>query len=72
MSDRLIRLVRIIVLIQSNPGITAKQLSEKCDTTNRTIYRDLEMLSAAHIPITNEGYGKGYVYLRSNQSLNST
>ncbi|OLO37081.1 transcriptional regulator [Alkalihalophilus pseudofirmus] len=63
MSERLIRLIRIIVAIQSSPGITAKELAEKCETTARTIYRDLELLSAAHIPITNEGYGKGYVYL---------
>ncbi|MBU9723857.1 MULTISPECIES: helix-turn-helix transcriptional regulator [Bacillaceae] len=63
MSERLIRLIRIIILIQSNPGITAKQLAEKCETTSRTIYRDLEVLSAAHIPIMNEGYGKGYEYI---------
>ncbi|WP_209121141.1 YafY family protein [Alkalihalobacillus sp. BA299] len=63
MSERLIRLVRIIVAIQASPGITAKELAEKCETTDRTIYRDLDLLSAAHIPITNEGYGKGYNYL---------
>ncbi|WP_078552254.1 helix-turn-helix transcriptional regulator [Bacillus alkalicellulosilyticus] len=63
MSERLIRLLRIIILIQANPGITAKQLAERCETTERTIYRDLEVLSAAHIPISNSGYGKGYEYL---------
>ncbi|MBU9714386.1 helix-turn-helix transcriptional regulator [Evansella tamaricis] len=63
MNERLLRLIRIITLIQSYPGITAKQLAEKCETTARTIYRDLDVLSAAHIPITNEGYGKGYTYI---------
>ncbi|ERN55070.1 transcriptional regulator [Alkalihalophilus marmarensis] len=63
MSERLIRLLRIIILIQSSPGITAKELAERCETTARTIYRDLELLSAANVPITNEGYGKGYEYL---------
>lgn len=63
MSEKLLRLLRIIILIQSYPGITAKQLAERCETTERTIYRDLEVLSAAHIPISNSGYGKGYEYL---------
>ena len=63
MSERLIRLIRIIVLIQLNPGITAKELADKCETSLRTIYRDLNVLSLANIPIMNEGYGKGYRYI---------
>ena len=63
MSNRLIRLLKIIVLIQSNPGIKAKELAERCETTERTIYRDIDNLSAAHIPIMNEGYGKGYEFI---------
>ncbi|MDT8862966.1 transcriptional regulator [Alkalihalobacillus sp. MEB130] len=59
MSDRLIRLIRIINLIQSSPGIKSKELAERCETTERTIYRDLEMLSAARVPIMSDGYGKG-------------
>lgn len=73
-SERLIRFLRIIILIQTNPGITAKQLAEKCETTERTIYRDLEVLSAAHIPISNSGYGKGYEFIGnfSTHPLNFT
>lgn len=63
LSERLIRLLRIIILIQAYPGISAKILAEKCETTERTIYRDLEVLSGAQIPITSSGYGKGYSYL---------
>ncbi|WP_062051668.1 YafY family protein [Bacillus sp. JCM 19034] len=59
MSERLIRLIRVINLIQSSPGIKAKELAERCETTERTIYRDLEMLSAARVPIISDGYGKG-------------
>ena len=47
MTDRLIRLLRLITLIQSKPGILARELAERCETTERTIYRDLEALSAA-------------------------
>lgn len=63
MSERLIRLIRIMTLIQSIPGIMAKELAVRCETTERTIYRDLELLSAAKIPITSDGYGKGYKFI---------
>ncbi|QZT35171.1 WYL domain-containing protein [Caldalkalibacillus thermarum TA2.A1] len=62
-TDRLIRLIRIITLVQSKPGIMAKELAERCETTERTIYRDMEILSFANIPITNLGHGKGYQFV---------
>lgn len=62
MTERLIRLIRILTLIQAKPGIMAKELAEKCETTDRTIYRDLELLSLT-APITNMGHGKGYVFI---------
>lgn len=64
MTERLIRLIRIITLIQSKPGILARELAERCETTERTIYRDLELLSLM-IPITNQGHGKGYTFVGS-------
>ncbi|MDR9856762.1 WYL domain-containing protein [Paenibacillus sp. VCA1] len=65
MTDRLIRLMRIITLVQAKPGILARELAERCSTTERTIYRDMEALSAMHIPITHLGYGKGYRFIGS-------
>lgn len=63
MSERLIRLLRIIYLIQIKPGILARELAERCETSVRTIYRDLEMLHAMNIPIANVGHGKGYSFI---------
>ncbi|MDO7907168.1 WYL domain-containing protein [Paenibacillus sp. JX-17] len=63
MTDRLIRLMRIITLIQGKPGILARELAERCETSERTIYRDMEALSAMHIPIANMGHGKGYQFI---------
>ncbi|MBO8173093.1 MAG: transcriptional regulator [Bacillaceae bacterium] len=60
MTERVIRLLRIINLVQAFPGIKARELAEKCEAAERTIYRDLELLSAAGIPITTLGHGKGY------------
>lgn len=62
MTERLIRLIRIIIAIQNNPGISAKELADKCETTERTVYRDLQLLSLV-TPLTNEGYGKGYKFM---------
>ena len=68
MTERLIRLMRIINLIQSKPGILARELAERCETAERTIYRDLEALHAMNIPISNFGHGKGYAFI-SNFSM---
>ncbi len=59
-SERLIRLLQIIDAIQSRPGINVQELAEECEVSERTIYRDLEVLSQARYPIANAGYGKGY------------
>lgn len=63
MTDRLIRLMRIITLVQAKPGILARELAQRCETTERTIYRDMEALSAMHIPIANMGHGQGYMFI---------
>jgi predicted DNA-binding transcriptional regulator YafY len=60
--ERLIRLLKIINLIQAFPGIKAKELSEKCETSERNIYRDLDLLSQSSVPLMNEGHGKGYKF----------
>lgn len=62
MADRLYRLLRIINLVQSKPGIMAKEIAERLETSERNIYRDLEVLNEANIPITSLGHGKGYAY----------
>lgn len=62
MTDKLIRLFKMLFAIQANPGISAKELADKCATTERTIYRDLRILDLI-APITNDGYGKGYRFV---------
>ena len=59
MSDKLFRWFKIIYAIQA--GISAKELAERCEAEERTIYRDLRSLDVL-APITNEGYGKGYTF----------
>ena len=48
---RVHRLLEIISLVQSQRGWTAKTLAEKCETTERNIYRDINQIKEAGIPI---------------------
>ncbi len=54
------RLIQIIFLLLSHENRTAKQLAEELGVSARTIYRDINILSVAGIPITSQkGYGGG-------------
>ncbi len=54
------RLIQIIFLLLRHENITAKQLAKELCVSTRTIYRDINILSAAGIPITSQkGYGGG-------------
>lgn len=60
MTEKLLRLIRILYAIQARPGITAKELADKFETTERTIYRDLNVLETI-APIERGVYGRrGY------------
>lgn len=58
------RLFQIIYLLLERKTITAKELAEKFEVSTRTIYRDIEVLSAARIPIyTSKGKNGGICIL---------
>jgi predicted DNA-binding transcriptional regulator YafY len=48
---RVHRLLKILNLVQGARGKTARELSQECEVTERTLYRDLKMLVAAGIPV---------------------
>lgn len=59
------RLIQIVFLLLSCDSLTAKQLAEELGVSTRTIYRDINILSAAGIPITSQkGYGGGLSLLQ--------
>lgn len=59
------RLIQIVFLLLSHENITAKQLAEELHVSTRTIYRDINILSIAGIPITSQkGYGGGLSLLQ--------
>ncbi|REK76422.1 helix-turn-helix transcriptional regulator [Paenibacillus paeoniae] len=54
------RLFEIIYILLNKKTITAKELAEKFEVSIRTIYRDIDTLSAAGIPLyTSQGKGGG-------------
>ncbi len=60
MKVRLVRLTQIQHFLHKNKaGLTSKELAQLCDTTVRTIQRDLLVLqSDLHIPLTNKGHDR--------------
>ena len=45
------RLFEIVYLLLDTPNITARQLAERFEVSERTIYRDVDVLSGAGIPV---------------------
>lgn len=55
------RLLSILTTLQAKGRVTAQALAEECEVSPRTIYRDIDALSAAGIPVYSErGSGGGY------------
>lgn len=54
------RLLEIVYILLDKKQVTAKQLAEQFEVSQRTIYRDIDTLSAAGIPVyTSKGKGGG-------------
>ena len=59
------RLIQIVFLLLRHENIKAKQLAEELCVSTRTIYRDINILSVAGIPITSQkGFGGGLSLLQ--------
>ena len=65
------RLLAITLLLQARGKMTAQRLASILGVSQRTIYRDIEALSLAHVPVSMDyGPGGGY-YLPKNYRFDS-
>lgn len=58
------RLFRLLQLLRAGRVMTAAELAERLEVSERTIYRDMDHLSASGVPVVSER-GVGYALLRS-------
>ncbi|MEO0561636.1 MAG: WYL domain-containing protein, partial [Chloroflexota bacterium] len=67
------RLLSLLFLLQSKEQMTAQELSESLQVSKRTIYRDIEALDLAGVPIYTQDGRNGGIYLDKQYriSLNS-
>lgn len=63
------RLFKIVYCLLNKGHTTASQLAADLEVSIRTIYRDLDALSAAGIPLYTESGRNGGIYLMSNHVL---
>lgn len=66
------RLFEIVYILLDKKSITAGELAERFEVSVRTIYRDIESLSVAGIPIYAERGKKGGIRLMDNYILNKS
>ena len=63
------RLISLLMLLQSRGRLPARRLAEELEVSERTIYRDIEALSVAGVPVYAErGPGGGCALLESYRS----
>lgn len=61
MSVKSSRLISILLLLQTRGRLTAAQLAEELEVSVRTVYRDVEALGAAGVPLYGDaGHAGGY------------
>lgn len=66
------RLLEITIIIMNRGTVTAKELAERFEVSTRTIYRDVEALSSAGVPVyMSKGRGGG-ISILDGYSLSNT
>lgn len=65
------RLLAIIIIISQKGMVTGKELAEHFEVSLRTIYRDIEKISEAGVPVAAAGGKGGGFYIMEGYNLNN-
>jgi Predicted transcriptional regulator len=68
---RLDRLLSILIIISQKGLVTGRELAEHFEVSLRTIYRDIEKISEAYVPIVAVGGKGGGYYIMENYNLDN-
>lgn len=63
------RLLKIIILLMNNENLTARELADRFEVSIRTIYRDIDILSTAGVPVVMSRGSGGGISLLEGYSL---
>lgn len=66
------RLLSLMLLLQANGSMTAQELARRLEVSERTIYRDVDALSVAGIPVYTESGASGGIFLDKNYRVSLT
>lgn len=69
---KIVRLLEITTLLLNRRTVTSRELAERFGVSSRTIYRDVEALSAAGVPIYMSKGNGGGISLMENYTLSKT
>ena len=69
---KLERLIYILLALLNKKQITAKEIAERFEISTRTVYRDMDTLSLAGIPIYSERGDKGGFYIPDDYKMDSS
>ncbi len=68
---RVDRLLSILLIISNEGTVTGKELAEHFEVSIRTIYRDIDKLCEAGVPIASQGGKKGGFYIMENYNVDN-
>lgn len=66
------RLFEITTILLNKGTVTAKELADRFNVSTRTIYRDIDVLSEAGVPVYMSKGNGGGIYLMENYAINRT
>ncbi len=66
------RLLEITIILMNRGSVTARELADRFDVSTRTIYRDVDVLSSAGVPVYTCKGNNGGIHLMEDYALNKT